>query len=178
MSSENGWNGAPTLSDVAEGDTDRGPYQWMGAPEESDTAVSLAGHVDIGREQDGVGFGVMTGQVVEMGVAAASAPLLALVEESVNVSALFANRLTTRSIKPPCGRLMALGWTPHWSRTTNWPGTPSSDAMAPTAEIVNNAAANRFAARDAAPATLLTKCLPGRDKRRLGPGRPLIFAPK
>jgi len=29
-----------------------------------------------------------------------------------------------------------------------------------------------------APATLLTKCLPGRDKRRLGPGRPHLFAPK
>jgi hypothetical protein len=27
-------------------------------------------------------------------------------------------------------------------------------------------------------ATLLTKCLPGRDKRRLGPGRPHVFASK
>jgi hypothetical protein len=29
-----------------------------------------------------------------------------------------------------------------------------------------------------APATLLAKCLPGRDKRRLGPARPHVFAPK
>jgi hypothetical protein len=29
-----------------------------------------------------------------------------------------------------------------------------------------------------APATLLTKCLPGREKRRLGPSRPHVFVPK
>jgi len=33
-------------------------------------------------------------------------------------------------------------------------------------------------ATGSAPATLLTKRLPGRDKRRLGPGRPHVFAPK